>query len=111
MFRGLSCSVLAWVAAAGCGHPPAETPAHTASVASPALRVETTDAPTAHAQRSPGFAPSALTPFANQVTDLLGAVLDDQPLPRGPLPLALWRRPPVFKTDPLVALLELGPEQ
>lgn len=78
-----------------CGErppPPAATPGGALEIATARAVPEEPAAPiAAHTPGASSFAPSALTAFANQVTDLIGQVLDGKPPPSSPLPLVPWQ--------------------
>ncbi len=85
---------LALVAGVACSERPPQPPASpqrpleiaTAS-AVPEIGPPPNDAPTV----ASSFPASSITGFANQVTELVGHVLDGRPPPRGPLPLVPWQ--------------------
>jgi hypothetical protein len=81
---------MAALAGAGCGgRPAAPPPAQPLEIATPRPEPENGAAPLAtHARGAPDFAPSSLTAFANQVTVVVGEVLDGRQPSRSPLPLA-----------------------
>jgi hypothetical protein len=103
---------MAALAGAGCGgRPAAPPPAQPLEIATPRPETENAAAPlAAHAPGAPDFAPSSLTAFANQVTVVVGEVLDGRQPSRSPLPLAPSRdSEPLLKQEPAKNRRRNGP--